>query len=168
MHRFVLLVMGVYVTLLATAPSSASPCEDQIRLIEARVSDAATRASALSGGGEAVAASRQAQAMQAESPAQPPAGAVQKLPEHDIGATAAVTPLAGGDKAMRAKAALERARNLTGRAMAPVARRLWPRRAASSAPLNSAAPPFPRALQRCRLQRHVERPPEALSRGHVT
>ena len=111
MHRFVLLVMSVFVTLLSTVPLSASPCEDQIRLLEARVSDAASRASALSGGGEAVAASRQAQAMQAKSRPQPPAGAVQKLPEHDIGATAAVTPLAGGDKAMRAKAALERARN---------------------------------------------------------
>ena len=97
---------------LLSAPAFASPCEDQIRLLEARVGDAASRAGALSGGGEAVAASRQAQAMQAEARPQAPAGAAQKLPEHDIGATAAVTPLAGGDKAMKAKAALERARNL--------------------------------------------------------
>jgi hypothetical protein len=97
---------------LLTLPALASPCADDIRALEVRVNDASSKTAALSGGGEGVAASRQAQAMQAD--ARPPQAGepVQKLPEHDVNATAAVTPLAGGDKTMKAKAALDRARAL--------------------------------------------------------
>ena len=47
--------------------------------------------------------------MQADAQRQASGGAVQKLPEHDVKATSAVTRLAGGDRPMKAKAALERA-----------------------------------------------------------
>jgi hypothetical protein len=111
MRDRVLLTASVLAGLLAL-PALASPCADDIRALEARVDEASSRTAALSGGGEGVAASRQAQAMQAE--ARPPHSGepVQKLPEHDVNATAAVTPLAGGDKTMKAKAALDRARAL--------------------------------------------------------
>ena len=107
----VVLVAGVLGGLLAT-PALSSPCEDAIRALEAQVDDAASKSAALSSGGQGVAASREAQAMQAESGQKPPGAPVQKLPEHDAAATAAATPLAGGDKAMRARAALNRARVL--------------------------------------------------------
>ena len=74
---------------------------------------------ARSSGGHAVAASREAQAMQAEKDPPPPGSPVQKLPEHDVGATAAATPLAGGDKAVRARAALSRAQALDREGKAP-------------------------------------------------
>ncbi len=96
---------------IAAVPALASACEDQIRALEARVDDASTRAAALSGGGQGVAASRQSQAIEADAH-KSPSGTVQGLPEHDVKATSAVTPLAGGDKPMKARAALERARAL--------------------------------------------------------
>ena len=106
--RYRELAAGTMSVLLAV-PALASPCEDDIRALDARVNDAASRSGALSGGGEGVAASRQAQAMQAD--AHRPTGAPsQKLPEHDVNATAAVTLLAGGDRPLKAKAALDRAR----------------------------------------------------------
>lgn len=111
MRRSGLLTASALATLLAV-PALASPCEDQIRALEARIDDASSKAAALSGGGEGVAASRQAQAMQADAQRQAPGGAAQKLPEHDVKATSAVTPLAGGDRPMKAKAALDRARTL--------------------------------------------------------
>jgi hypothetical protein len=111
MRRSGLLTASALATLLSI-PALASPCEDQIRALEARIDDASSKAAALSGGGEGVAASRQAQAMQADAQRQAPGGAVQKLPEHDVKATSAVTPLAGGDRPMKAKAALDRARTL--------------------------------------------------------
>jgi hypothetical protein len=111
MPRCVLPAASVLAAFLAI-PALASPCGDGIRMLEARVDDAASRTAALSGGGQGVAASRQAQAQQAEAQGQSTNSAVQKLPEHDVAATSAVTPLAGGDKALKAKAALERARVL--------------------------------------------------------
>ena len=132
MRLGVLLAAGTLSSLLAL-PALASPCEDDIRALDARVNDAASRSAALSGGGEGVAASRQAQAMQAE--AQRPTGApAQKLPEHDVNATAAVTPLAGGDRPLKAKAALDRARTFErdgnaaacGEAVAEARRELGP------------------------------------------
>jgi len=50
--------------------------------------------------------------MQADNQATAPDSSVQKLPEHDVGATAAATPLAGGDNALKARAALNRAQAL--------------------------------------------------------
>ena len=111
MRRSGLLTASALATLLSI-PALASPCEDQIRALEARIDDASSKAAALSGGGQGVAASRQAQAMQADAQRQASGGAVQKLPEHDVKATSAVTPLAGGDRPMKAKAALDRARGL--------------------------------------------------------
>lgn len=107
----VLLAAGVLGGLLAT-PALSTPCGDAIRALEGRVDDAVSKSQALSSGGQGVAASREAQAMQTESGQKPPGAPVQKLPEHDVAATAAVTPLAGGDKAMKARAALNRARAL--------------------------------------------------------
>jgi hypothetical protein len=111
-HR-ILLAAGAF-ALVLSAPASASPCGDAIRAVEARVDDAGTKSQALSSGGQGVAASREAQAMQADARRTEPGAPAQKLPEHDVAATAAVTPLAGGDKAMKARAALERARALDG------------------------------------------------------
>jgi hypothetical protein len=104
------LIAAGALAMLAAGPAFASPCEDDIRALDARVNDASSKSAALSGGGEGVAASRQAQAMAADAKAPPAGQTAQKLPEHDVNATAAVTPLAGGDKPMRAKAALDRAR----------------------------------------------------------
>jgi hypothetical protein len=50
--------------------------------------------------------------MQADKQPTPPGSPAQKLPEHDVGATAAATPLAGGDNAVKARAALNRAQAL--------------------------------------------------------
>ena len=97
---------------LVVGPVWASPCGDAIRALEPRVDEAVSRSVALSSGGQGVAASRESQAMQAEQQPTPPGSSVQKLPEHDVGATAAATPLAGGDNAMRARAALSRAQAL--------------------------------------------------------
>jgi hypothetical protein len=97
---------------LIIGPVLASPCGDAIRSLEPRVDEAVSKSAALSSGGQAVAASRESQAMQADNQQSPPGSSVQKLPEHDVGATAAATPLAGGDNAMRARAALSRAQAL--------------------------------------------------------
>ena len=97
---------------LITGPVLASPCSDAIRALEPRIDEAVSKSAALSSGGQAVAASRESQAMQADKQPAPPGSAVQKLPEHDVGATSAATPLAGGDNAMRARAALSRAQAL--------------------------------------------------------
>jgi hypothetical protein len=77
--------------------------------MEPRVDEAVSKSASLSSGGQGVAASREAQAMQADSNPGQPASSAQKLPEHDVGATAAATPLAGGDNAIKARAALSRA-----------------------------------------------------------
>ncbi len=96
--------------LLISGPVLASPCTDAIRALEPRVDEAVSKSAALSSGGQGVAASREAQAMQADK--SPNASPAQKLPEHDVGATAAATPLAGGDDALKARAALNRAQAL--------------------------------------------------------
>lgn len=96
-------------SVLIAGPVLASPCGDAIRALEPRIDEAVSKSAALSSGGQAVAASRESQAMQADQQATPPGSPVQRLPEHDVGATAAATPLAGGDSAMRARAALGRA-----------------------------------------------------------
>src|SRR5215204_4100276 len=101
MRRSGLLTASALATLLSV-PALASPCEDQIRVLEARVDDASSKAAALSGGGQGVAASRQSQAMKADAQSTAQGGTVQKLPEHDVSATSAATPLAGGDKPMKA------------------------------------------------------------------
>jgi hypothetical protein len=108
MRHAMLIAAGALATLV-TVPAFAS-CQDDIRALDARVNDASSRSAALSGGGEGVAASRQSQAMEADAKAPAAGQPAQKLPEHDVNATAAVTPLGGGDKPMRAKAALDRAR----------------------------------------------------------
>ena len=98
--------------LFVARPALATPCGDAIRALEPRVEEAMSKSAALSSGGQGVAASREAQAMQAEKNPPPPGSPVQKLPEHDAGATAAAVPLAGGDNAVRARAALSRAQTL--------------------------------------------------------
>jgi hypothetical protein len=104
------LFLAAGLCVLITSPASASPCSDAIRTLEPRVDEAASQSVALSSGGQGVAASRESQAMHADKGVSSSAESPQKLPEHDVGATAAATPLAGGDKAVRARAALNRAR----------------------------------------------------------
>ncbi len=94
----------------AAHPALASPCGDRIQALEPRVDEAVASSQSLSSGGQGVAASREGQAMQAERGEKPPP--VQALPEHGVGATAAAKPLAGGDKAISARAALNQARAL--------------------------------------------------------
>jgi hypothetical protein len=107
-----ILTAVVVSNLFIAGPALATPCGDAIRALEPRVDEAMSKSAALSSGGQGVAASREAQAMQAENNPAPPAGSVQKLPEHGVGATAAATPLAGGDNALKARAALNRAQAL--------------------------------------------------------
>jgi hypothetical protein len=96
-------------TLFASGPVLASPCGDAIRALEPRIDAALAKSASLSSGGQAVAASRESQAAQADKTPPPSGTPAQKLPEHDAGATAAATPLAGGDNAVKARAALGRA-----------------------------------------------------------
>ncbi len=98
-------------SLLTAAPAWAKPCGDQIRALEPRVDEAVSRSAALSSGGQGVAASREGQALQADR-GQKPTPPVQALPEHDVNATAAAKPLAGGDRAVNARTALSRAQAL--------------------------------------------------------
>jgi hypothetical protein len=57
--------------------------------------------------------------MEAEAGKNPPGEPAQKLSEHGVSATAALTPLAGGDAAMKARATLERARAFDREGNAP-------------------------------------------------
>jgi hypothetical protein len=91
-------------------PALGSPCGDRIAALEPKVDEAVSSSQSLSSGGQGVAASREGQAMQAARGEKPPP--VQALPEHGVGATAAAKPLAGGDRAVTARAALNRARAL--------------------------------------------------------
>jgi hypothetical protein len=111
MTRRKLLSAGGLCLLVAT-PTLASPCGDSISALKPRVDEATSQSVALSSGGQGVAASRESQAMQADKGASPPTESPQKLPEHDVGATAAATPLAGGDRPLKARAALDRAQAL--------------------------------------------------------
>lgn len=106
------LTAAIVFSSIIPSPVLASPCGDAIRALEPRVDEAVSKSVALSSGGQGVAASRESQAMQADKQPTPPGAPVQKLPEHDVGATTAATPLAGGDNAMRARAALSRAQAL--------------------------------------------------------
>lgn len=106
------LTAAIVFSFIVPVSVSASPCGDAIRALEPRVDEAVSKSVALSSGGQGVAASREAQAMQADKQPPPPGSPAQKLPEHDVGATAAATPLAGGDNAQRARAALNRAQAL--------------------------------------------------------
>ena len=103
---------AIMFSFIIPAAALASPCGDAIRALEPQVEDALSKSAALSSGGQAVAASRESQAMQADERPSPPDSPIQKLPEHGVGATAAATPLAGGDNAVRARAALSRAQAL--------------------------------------------------------
>jgi hypothetical protein len=105
--------------LFIAGPVLATPCGDAIRALEPRVDEALAKSAALSSGGQGVAASREAQAIQADKNPLPSGSSAQKLPEHDAGATAAATPLAGGDRALKARAALGRAQALDREGNAP-------------------------------------------------
>ena len=100
---------------LAAGPGAASPCTDQIGALEARLNDTATTAAAASSGGQAVAAAREGQAMEARDqnrPVSPPPA----VPFQAEGRGAQATQRAaeaggGGDRVMQAKATLNRARS---------------------------------------------------------
>jgi len=106
------LIVPILFSVIMPTPILASPCGDAIRALEPRVDEAVSKSVALSSGGQGVAASRESQAMQADKQPTAPGTSVQRLPEHDVGATNAATPLAGGDNALKARAALSRAQAL--------------------------------------------------------
>src|SRR4051794_9579289 len=66
------MIGGVAFGFLVAGPVLASTCEDAIRALEPRVDDAVSRSAALSSGGQAVAASRESQSMQADRQPTPP------------------------------------------------------------------------------------------------
>jgi hypothetical protein len=114
-RKKLLAAAGASCALLAAGPGSASPCTDQIGALEARLNETAATASAASSGGQAVAAARGAQAMEARNenrPVDPPPA----VPFQSEGREAQATQRAaeaggGGDRVMQAKATLNRARS---------------------------------------------------------
>lgn len=114
MFRKLLATAGA-LSALAAGPVSASPCTDQVGALEAKLNETAAAASSASSGGQAVAAARGAQAMEARDenrPVSPPPA----VPFQSEGREAQDTQRAaeaggGGDRVMQAKATLNRARS---------------------------------------------------------
>jgi hypothetical protein len=98
--------------LLAAVPALASPCTDEITALEARLNEVAETAGALSTGGQAVAASRESRAMQSAGGATAPGPALPPEPQDTRATQKAAEAGGGGDRAMQAKATLNRARTL--------------------------------------------------------
>jgi hypothetical protein len=101
---------------LAAAPVFASPCTDQIDALERRLDETAAAAGSASSGGQAVAAARQGQAMEARDRGDRSAGA-PAVPFQSENREAQATQRAteaggGGDRVMQGKATLNRARSL--------------------------------------------------------
>jgi hypothetical protein len=108
-------VAGAFCALAYAGPGIASPCADQIGALDARLNETATAAASASSGGQAVAAAREVQAMEARNENRP-AGA-PAVPFQAEGREAQATQRAaeaggGGDRVMQAKATLNRARTL--------------------------------------------------------
>lgn len=100
---------------LAAGPASASPCTDQIGALEARLNETATTAGAASSGGQAVAAAREGQAVEARNenrPAGTPAVPFQAEGREAQATQRATEAGGGGDRVVQAKATLNRAKSL--------------------------------------------------------
>lgn len=101
--------------LFAANPANASPCTDQIAALEAQLNETATTAGAASSGGQAVAAAREGQAMEARDQNRPTVAPTAPFQSEDREARAtqrATDAGGGGDRIMQAKATLNRARSL--------------------------------------------------------
>jgi hypothetical protein len=108
---------GAFCLLLAAGSGRASPCTDQIDALERRLDETAATAGAASSGGQAVAAARESQAMEARDRGQ--ATGAPTTPFQSESREAQATQRAadaggGGDRVMQAKATLNRARTLDG------------------------------------------------------
>ncbi len=114
MFRKLLATAGA-LSALAAEPVFASPCTDQVDALERRLNDTAATASAASSGGQAVAAARGAQAMEARDenrPVSPPPAVPFQAEGRETQATQrAAEAGGGGDRVMQAKATLNRARS---------------------------------------------------------
>lgn len=103
---------------LAAGTGTASPCTDQIDALERRLNDTATTAGSASSGGQAVAAAREGQAVEARDenrPVTPPPAAPFQAETREVQATQrAADAGGGGDRVMQAKATLNQARTLEG------------------------------------------------------
>lgn len=100
---------------LAAGLANASPCSDQIGPLEARLNETATTAGAASSGGQAVAAAREGQAMEARDQNRPtvaPTAPFQSERREAQATQRATDAGGGGDRVMQAKATLNRARTL--------------------------------------------------------
>jgi hypothetical protein len=119
MPRRVTASAGAILGLLAL-PAAASPCGDRIAALEGRLDDAISRSVATSSGGQGVAAAREGQAAQAAQAGElDPRAVAPTVPFQETGREADATRRAaeaggGGDRAVQARAALNRARTLDG------------------------------------------------------
>lgn len=119
MFRKLLPAAGMLSVLAAAAGTAlASPCTDQIDALERRLNETAQTAGAASSGGQAVAAAREGQAMEARNRGEQSTGA-PATPFQSESREAQATQRAadaggGGDRVMQAKATLNRARTLDG------------------------------------------------------
>jgi hypothetical protein len=107
---------GVALSSLAAGPVRASPCTDQIDALERRLNETAATAGSASSGGQAVAAAREGQAMEARDRGGTGAGAPAvpfQSESREAQATQRATEAgAGGDRVMQARATLNQARTL--------------------------------------------------------
>ena len=109
------LAAGVFCAALAAGAAAASPCTDQIAPLEARLNETGRAAVAASSGGQAVAAAREAQAMEARDQGEKagaPAVPFQAESRERQATQQATEAGGGGDRVMQAKATLNRARSL--------------------------------------------------------
>jgi hypothetical protein len=102
---------------MLAGPALASPCTDQIAVLERQATGAGGEAAAASSGGQGVAAARESQAVQpppANQPAQ--ASGPFQSPQREAQATQrAADAGAGGDGVVQARAKLNEAREQAGR-----------------------------------------------------
>lgn len=126
--KTMVMISGVAVCLLGVAHAAASPCSDRIGVLEPQVKEKAAAAISASGGGQGVAASRQARAIQDDEKS---AGHAEKA---DQGLMETEAAGEGGNDILEAQVALTRAKQLDAdgddkgcqEALAEVERKLTP------------------------------------------
>ena len=112
------LLAGAALCAALAGPALASPCTDQIDALAPRLDATAEAASAVSSGGQGVAAARVAQALAARDrdlPVGEPAVPFQEEGREAQATQEAAQAGGGGDRVMQAKATLNRARTLDAR-----------------------------------------------------
>ena len=110
MNRITIAAATAAAALLAGA-ASAHDCQARIGEIEALLDTVSERAISASSGGQAVAGARQAQAVEGEDEGlEEPAVPVQEAPEEAIALEAAEEAGRGGERVIKARAALQEAR----------------------------------------------------------